>query len=94
MPPGQHEIEHFPRFGAPPFDTRFPREPERLEIQISGDVRDPITVRDELAQLSRVQQRSDFHCVTTWTRRSLEWGGFRFSDFYQQLFSLLLLCIQ
>jgi DMSO/TMAO reductase YedYZ molybdopterin-dependent catalytic subunit len=29
-----------------------------------------------------VEQVSDFHCVTTWSRRSLRWGGVRFVDFY------------
>jgi DMSO/TMAO reductase YedYZ molybdopterin-dependent catalytic subunit len=35
--------------------------------------------------IARVEQCSDFHCVTTWTRRALQWSGVRFSDFYQQI---------
>ncbi len=39
----------------------------------------------ELESIQRVEQVSDFHCVTTWTRRGLRWSGFRFSDFYEQI---------
>jgi len=35
--------------------------------------------------LPRLEQTSDSHCVSTWTRRSLRWGGVRFADFYQQV---------
>ena len=42
-------------------------------------------VGNPLAQLPRVEQTSDFHCVTTWTRRGLRWGGVRFADFYEQI---------
>ena len=39
----------------------------------------------ELKQIARVEQCSDFHCVTTWTSKGLHWSGVRFSDFYQQI---------
>lgn len=32
-----------------------------------------------------MEQTSDFHCVTTWTRRSLRWSGFRFSELYERI---------
>lgn len=38
-----------------------------------------------LGELKRVEQVSDFHCVTTWTKRNVRWSGFRFSDFYEKL---------
>lgn len=85
LPPGQREIENFPRFGLTPFAVRFPTEIEIARIQIAGDVEASIEVVKELELVARVEQCSDFHCVTTWTRRALQWSGIRFSDFYQQI---------
>ena len=98
LPPGQRERANFPRFGLTPFATRFPSQTERIDLHVSfPDSRDaaaPATapstnvgtdVGNPLAQLPRVEQTSDFHCVTTWTRRGLRWGGVRFADFYQQI---------
>ncbi len=84
LPPGQREIGTFPRFGLTPFAVRFPRTLETT-IQIGGNVEAAVEVGKELDRVARVEQCSDFHCVTTWTRRGLQWGGIRFSDFYQQI---------
>ena len=72
-------------FRLDPFAVRFPTTTEIATIQIVGDVNTPVEVSAELTRIARVEQRSDFHCVTTWTRRGLEWGGIRFSDFYRQI---------
>lgn len=85
LPPGQYELDEFPRFGLSQFANRFPKETRQLSLKINGDVDESITVSDELRHLPRVDQISDFHCVTTWTRCSLRWSGFRFSDFYKQI---------
>ena len=85
LPPGQREVESFPRFGLIPFAERFPKILGMAKIQIGGDVRTPVTVGIEHERVARVEQCSDFHCVTTWTRRALHWGGIRFADFYQQV---------
>ena len=85
LPPGQFEIEELPRFGLPQFSHRFPRETARVQVAIRGDVEQSILIEDELRSLPRVEQQSDFHCVTTWTRRSLRWSGFRFADFYERI---------
>ncbi len=86
LPPGQREIDQFPRFGLSKYARRFRTEFEPFELVVSGDVQNPITVRtDDLESLPRVQQKSDFHCVTTWTKKGLIWNGFRFSDFYRAL---------
>lgn len=82
LPPGQRETGSFPRFGLIPFAARFPKALGTPQIRIGGDVRTPVEVGIEL---DRVEQCSDFHCVTTWTRRALQWSGFRFSDFYRQI---------
>ena len=85
LPPGQVEIDDFPRFGLMNFAFRFPAETERIEITVDGDVECPMRFSAELESLERVEQVSDFHCTTTWTRRGLRWGGWRFRDFYEQL---------
>jgi DMSO/TMAO reductase YedYZ molybdopterin-dependent catalytic subunit len=85
LPPGQRERADFPRFGATPFASRFPAQAERIQLRIGGDVREPLTLEQELRHLPRVELLADFHCVTTWSRRSLAWGGVRFADFYRQL---------
>ena len=85
LPPGQYELGEFPRFGLSQFANRFPTETRQVSLTISGDVDESITVSDELRHLPRVNQVSDFHCVATWTRRSVRWSGYRFSDFYKQI---------
>ena len=85
LPPGQRETEDFPRFGLTSFATRFPANTEKAKIQIAGDVKTSIEVSAEMDRLARIEQCSDFHCVTTWTTRSLFWGGVRFADFYRDI---------
>jgi DMSO/TMAO reductase YedYZ molybdopterin-dependent catalytic subunit len=86
LPPGQRALDHFPRFGVPAFADRLPSTVAAVRLQISGAVLQPLTIAEaELAALPRVTQRSDFHCVTTWTYRDALWSGFRFRDFFTQL---------
>ena len=54
-------------------------------MKIGGAVANEIAVSDELQQLPRVEQVSDFHCVTTWSCQALKWSGFRFADFFEQV---------
>lgn len=84
LPPGQTEVESFPRFGLTKFAERFPDETESIafNIKIAGENITQLT--DELSQLERFQQISDFHCVTTWTKRNINWSGYRFSEFYER----------
>lgn len=85
LPSGQYELDIFPRFGLSQFASRFPKELSNIQLKIDGDVETPVIVSNELKELPRVEQISDFHCVTTWTRSSLRWSGFRFSDFFHQI---------
>lgn len=85
LPRGQYESKDFPRFGITRFAKRFPRETDKVEITVSGEVTSPGTIGESLCELSRVEQVSDFHCVTTWSCRNLRWGGYRFRDFYETL---------
>lgn len=85
LPPGQYEHRSFDRFGLGLFARRFPHSPDCPSIRVGGDVRNERIVSSELDALERVEQVSDFHCVTTWSFRGLRWGGVRFSDFYRRI---------
>ena len=85
MPPGQSLFPSFDRFGLGLFANRFPATPDVIEFTVGGDVGRSLQVGKELASLPRVEQVSDFHCVTTWSVLNVRWGGVRFSDFYQQV---------
>jgi len=81
LPPGQKATDLFPRFGLPQYANRFPSEVDRIKFLISGDL-DEFELAEKIATLPRVNQISDFHCVTTWSKLNLNWSGYRFSDFY------------
>lgn len=82
LPPGQKESAIFPRFGLPQYANRFPKEVDNIRISIGGDVEE-FELSEELNTLPRINQVSDFHCVTTWSKLDLSWSGYRFSDFYE-----------
>ncbi|HYW55444.1 MAG TPA: molybdopterin-dependent oxidoreductase [Polaromonas sp.] len=82
LPPGQKARSDFPRFGLAPYARRFPRDEKARVLTLSGDALESVTISSALEGLERVEQVSDFHCVTTWSHRALHWGGVRFSDFY------------
>jgi DMSO/TMAO reductase YedYZ molybdopterin-dependent catalytic subunit len=82
LPPGQRARADFPRFGLTPFAFRFPKDATRCSLAVSGDVLESRELHEPLAGLTRVERTTDFHCVTTWTRRNLRWSGVRFADFY------------
>lgn len=85
LPPGQRETADFPRFGLTRFAERFPSQTAAATLQVTGLVDNELLLMNPLQQLPRVQQTSDFHCVTTWSRRSVRWSGVRFVDFYEHV---------
>ncbi|HEX2483648.1 MAG TPA: molybdopterin-dependent oxidoreductase [Myxococcota bacterium] len=85
LPPGQVAIEDFPRFGWGKLAFRFPTNTAHLKIAVRGDVENALVIREEMEALPRIHQVSDLHCVTTWTKCSLRWSGFRFRDFYESI---------
>jgi DMSO/TMAO reductase YedYZ molybdopterin-dependent catalytic subunit len=85
LPAGQRVIAEFPRFGLTPYAERFPRNTSAIALRVAGDVAQEIEVSDALRDLPRVEQISDFHCVTTWSHLSLRWAGVRFGDFYERI---------
>jgi len=85
LPPGQHAISFFPRFGLPAF-AAYRSPPVELSVSIHGDGVEPGTIgRTELERLPRRELVADFHCVTTWTVRSLHWEGWPLRAVYESL---------
>jgi len=84
LPPGQKEWDIFPRFGLPQYANRFPKVIDRINISIGGDIEE-FEVSEALVSLPRTDQVSDFHCVTTWSKLDLNWSGYKFKDFFEQL---------
>ncbi|MGB0496415.1 MAG: molybdopterin-dependent oxidoreductase [Kangiellaceae bacterium] len=86
LPTGQRAIEEFPRFGLLPYANRYKKDFGSINLGISGEVKHPFTITsEELIKLNRVKVTSDFHCVTTWTKCDLNWSGFTFADFFEQI---------
>ena len=76
LPPGQREVKDLPvlDLGLQP---RVPLDEWRLRIH--GLVEDPVELNwEDLNALPQFADTSDFHCVTTWSRFDLTWGGVAF----------------
>ena len=84
LPPGQYESDVFPRFGLPQYANRFPSVIDKIRISIQGDLEE-FEIGEDLISLQRIDQVSDFHCVTTWSKLNLHWSGYRFKEFYNTL---------
>lgn len=79
LPPGQREVRAFPRFADKPL--RGAPAPGDIDLTISVEGSAVAQLRAvDLAGFEFVEQVSDFHCVTTWTRRGVRWGGVRLGD--------------
>ncbi|MCB1383187.1 MAG: molybdopterin-dependent oxidoreductase [Notoacmeibacter sp.] len=83
LPVGQFELGQMPRFGLPPFAYRLPESFPEPEFVFQDGERRPI--RQVLQKLPRVEQVSDFHCVTGWSCSEVRWSGWRFSDLWDEL---------
>jgi DMSO/TMAO reductase YedYZ molybdopterin-dependent catalytic subunit len=78
VPPGQHLTRGFPVLDL---GVRPELSAENWRLKIWGEVENPVELTwDEFQSLPRVRQTSDFHCVTTWSKLDVQWGGVRFHD--------------
>jgi DMSO/TMAO reductase YedYZ molybdopterin-dependent catalytic subunit len=85
-PKGQRALAEFPRFGLPRRLARRVSVPAEPSLQVGGEVAVPCELPvAELASVPRRTQVSDFHCVTTWSRLGVQWGGWALRDVYEQL---------
>ena len=85
LPPGQHEVSVHARFGLPKFASRFPDNVDELSLRVYGSVENELELSEELNSLARIEQISDFHCVTTWSVRGLAWEGVKFKQFFEDI---------
>jgi DMSO/TMAO reductase YedYZ molybdopterin-dependent catalytic subunit len=83
LPPGQHAIDGFPRFGTH-LARPAPVVPGDSVIAISGAVAEPFALPlAELATLPRRELTADLHCVAGWSATGLHWEGVAFETFYR-----------
>ena len=53
---------------------------DEWQLTIDGLVKNPITLNwEQFNALEQVEDVSDFHCVTTWSKMDVPWVGVRFS---------------
>ena len=76
LPVGQHEVRNWPVLDlgdVPEISTA------EWSLEIGGLVDNPVRLSwDDLLALPQVDDVSDFHCVTTWSRFANRWRGVRF----------------
>ncbi len=78
LPDGQHLTKGFPILDL---GVRPELKPDNWTLKIWGEVENPVELSfDDFKKLPRSRQTSDFHCVTTWSKYDVQWGGVRFSD--------------
>src|SRR4030095_12134520 len=77
LPVGQHEVEKWPvlDLGVHP---EIPLEQWRLVVDGDGDHPYHLDWAG-LLSLEQVEDVSDFHCVTTWSKMDMVWRGVRLS---------------
>jgi DMSO/TMAO reductase YedYZ molybdopterin-dependent catalytic subunit len=85
LPPGQHAVKGFPRFGThlhePP-----PPVPADPRIEVGGAVTEPLSLSlAEISALGRRELSADFHCVGGWSATGLRWEGVPFETVYRTL---------
>ena len=81
LPPGQTLTAGFPvlDLGVKP---EIPLE--QWTLTIDGLVRKPAVLTwAQLAALPQVEDVSDFHCVTSWSKYDCRWGGVAFTTLYE-----------
>jgi DMSO/TMAO reductase YedYZ molybdopterin-dependent catalytic subunit len=82
LPPGQVARPDFPRFGLTPYADRHPPRPRDRSLAVKVLGANTHVLEDALEGLPRVTEEADFHCVTSWSKLGLKWGGVQFSTFF------------
>jgi DMSO/TMAO reductase YedYZ molybdopterin-dependent catalytic subunit len=56
-------------------------EREQWQLKVDGACARPLTLSySDFLALTQVDDSSDFHCVTTWSRMDMRWQGVRFAE--------------
>ncbi len=76
LPPGQRLVTDFPVLDL----GIKPEVPvEKWTLRIHGQVENPVTLNwESFRALPQFRDRSDFHCVTTWSQYEMDWEGVAF----------------
>jgi DMSO/TMAO reductase YedYZ molybdopterin-dependent catalytic subunit len=83
LPPGQKLTTGFPvlDLGVQPEISL-----ADWKLSVNGLVDKPATISwEEFNQLPQVEDRSDFHCVTTWSKYDCRWTGVAFTTLYEMV---------
>jgi DMSO/TMAO reductase YedYZ molybdopterin-dependent catalytic subunit len=76
LPVGQHEVRNWPVLDLGDVPNVSPGD---WRLELGGLVDNAVTLTwDEFQALPQVEDVSDFHCVTTWSRYDNHWKGVRF----------------
>ena len=78
LPAGQHEVKNWPvlDLGHQPLVGT-----TEWRLEIVGEVEHPVTLDwDAFLGLPQVEDTSDFHCVTSWSRFDNRWRGVAFRE--------------
>jgi DMSO/TMAO reductase YedYZ molybdopterin-dependent catalytic subunit len=76
LPVGQHEVKNWPvlDLGETPDISH-----HGWKLEVGGIVENPVTLTwNDFLALPQVEDVSDFHCVTTWSRYDNHWRGVKF----------------
>jgi DMSO/TMAO reductase YedYZ molybdopterin-dependent catalytic subunit len=76
LPPGQRQVHNFPVLDL----GTHPEVPlDQWELHIHGQVENPVRLDwQQFLALPQFTDRSDFHCVTTWSQFDMEFSGVAF----------------
>ena len=75
LPPGQHTVDKLPvlDLGIQPRIDK-----NDWILKIGGEVESEIELDwKSLMEFNQVEEISDFHCVTTWSKYDCKWGGIK-----------------
>lgn len=78
LPPGQYETKKWPvlDLGVRPEVSR-----ADWRLTVDGECKSPYTIDwEQFLALEQVEDVSDFHCVTAWSRFDVPWVGVRVAD--------------
>ena len=81
LPPGQKLTTGFPvlDLGVQPEISH-----AEWKLAVNGLVEKPVTLSwADFGALPQVEDVSDFHCVTTWSKYDCRWGGVAFTTLYE-----------
>ncbi|GAB5559995.1 MAG: sulfite oxidase-like oxidoreductase [Synoicihabitans sp.] len=83
LPPGQKLTKNFPVLDLgikPDIPT------SEWTLTLAGEVEKPLQLNwTDFNALPQVEDVSDFHCVTTWSKYDCRWGGVAFTELYERV---------